>query len=61
MRTSHLKKNPQVVKRNIYLTPLQVAADIETATGANVSARNISRRVNEIGFYAWKINSMPTA
>ncbi|XP_055932859.1 uncharacterized protein LOC129962883 [Argiope bruennichi] len=40
-----------VAKRNRNLTPDQIAA---TATGKHVSARTISRRLNQVGLYAWK-------
>lgn len=43
-----------VAKRNRHLTPSQIAADLATATGTNVSARTISRRLNQVGLYARK-------
>ena len=44
-----------VAKRNRNLTPSQIAADLATATGTRVSARTISRRLNQDGLYARKL------
>lgn len=48
-----------IVKRNIHLTPRQIAAHLETATGTNVSINSISRQLND-RFLCTEICSMHT-
>lgn len=43
-----------VAKRHRNFTPRQIAANLATATGTHVSARTISRRLNQVGLYARK-------
>ncbi|GFX35484.1 hypothetical protein TNCV_102911 [Trichonephila clavipes] len=43
-----------VGKRNRRFNPGQIAANLATATGTRVSARTISRRLNQVGLYAQK-------
>ncbi|GFW41625.1 hypothetical protein TNCV_4035401 [Trichonephila clavipes] len=35
-------------------TPGRIAANLATATGTHISARTISRWLNQVGLYAWK-------
>ncbi|GFW11356.1 hypothetical protein TNCV_3808761 [Trichonephila clavipes] len=43
-----------VAKRNRNFTPGRIASSLETATGTQVSARTISRRLNQVGLFVRK-------